>query len=113
MAKSNRYVSPVVDPITHVSATGHDTTDRSVLAAIEIGLDHAPAGPAVVVVVAWVVVVVGALDVVGLLLHAAASNDSATTASAAVNGPARLGTRCGPEVRSTRGPGGATTYRAR
>jgi hypothetical protein len=84
---------PVVDPMTHVNAAGHDTTDRSVLAATLIALDHVPAGPAVVDVVACgAVVVVGALDDPGLWLHAAASSDSATTASAAVNGPARLGT---------------------
>jgi hypothetical protein len=42
----------------------HVTTERFVLAATRIALDHVPVGPAVVVVVARVVVVfvVGALD---------------------------------------------------
>jgi hypothetical protein len=56
----------VLDPMTQVSGAGHDTTERSALAATLIALDQVPAGPDVVVVVAlaWVVVVVvvGALD---------------------------------------------------
>jgi len=50
--------------MTQVEGTGHETTERFVWAATAIALDHVPAGPAVVVVVARVVVVfvVGALD---------------------------------------------------
>src|ERR1700734_1115612 len=71
--------------MTQEEGAGHDTTERLVLAATRIALDHEPAGPAVVVVVAWVVVVfvVGALDDPGVLLHPAARNNSAMTASAA------------------------------
>ena len=104
----------MVDPITQESGAGHDTTESSVLAATLIAFDHDPAGPAVVVVVECVVlVVVGALDDPGLLLHPAAMNTSATTPSTAKNGPARLGTTCGPASRWPRGHGGATTCRGR
>jgi hypothetical protein len=48
--------------MTHEEGTGHETTERSALAAIGIALDHVPAGPTVVVVVARVVLVVGTLD---------------------------------------------------
>ena len=50
--------------MTQEEGAGHDTTERSAPAATRIALDHVPAGPAVVVVVARVVVVfvVGALD---------------------------------------------------
>jgi hypothetical protein len=50
--------------MTQEDGAGHVTTERFVLAAMGIALDHAPAGPVVVVVVARVVVVlvVGALD---------------------------------------------------
>ena len=48
----------------HDDGAAHVTTERFVCAATEIALDHVPAGPVVVVVVARVVVVfvVGALD---------------------------------------------------
>ena len=48
----------------HAEGAVHVTTERFVLAATRIALDHVPVGPAVVVVVARVVVVfvVGALD---------------------------------------------------
>jgi hypothetical protein len=53
--------------MTHEDGAAHVTTDRSVLAATLISLDHVPAGPTVVVVAAWAVVgVVGALDLPGL-----------------------------------------------
>jgi hypothetical protein len=50
--------------MTQEDGAGHDTTERFVLAPTCIALDHVPAGPAVVVVVARVLVVfvVGALD---------------------------------------------------
>ena len=110
--------------MTQEEGAGHDTTERLVLAATRIALDHEPAGPAVVVVVAWVVVVfvVGALDDPGVLLHPAARNNSAMTASAAHGlglclwlwlWLAVLRTTAGPGGRSPRGRGGATTYRAR
>ena len=55
---------------------------------MRIALDHVPGGPAVVGVVACVVSwSSGALDGPGLWLHPAASSASATTASAAANGP--------------------------
>jgi len=47
--------------MTHEEGAGHDTTERLVSAATRIALDHVPAGPTVVVVVARVVVV-GALE---------------------------------------------------
>jgi hypothetical protein len=83
----------VLDPITQDEGAAHDTTDRLVLAATVMALDHVPAGPVVVVVVVVVllplVVVVGpALD--EPWLHPAARNESAAAASAAVIGPARL-----------------------
>jgi hypothetical protein len=70
----------------------HVTTERSVLAATLMALDHVPAGPVVVVVVGAVArVVVGAALGVLLLLHPAARNESATTAARdAVIGPTRL-----------------------
>jgi hypothetical protein len=55
----------VVEPITHEEGAEHVTTERSVSAATLIALDHAPAGPTVVVVAARVVVV-AALDFPGL-----------------------------------------------
>jgi hypothetical protein len=79
----------------HAEGAVHVTTERSVLAATLMALDHVPAGPVVVVVVgavAWDVVVVGgAALLLLLLLHPAATNESATTAARdAVIGPARL-----------------------
>ncbi len=44
--------------MTHANAAGHETTERSVLGAIVIALDHVPAGPVVVVVVVLPCVVV-------------------------------------------------------
>src|ERR1700722_13246643 len=78
-SKYRRYVWPVVEPITHEKGTGHDTTERFEFAATLIALDHVPAGPAVVVVVARVVVVfaVGALDDPGDWLHPAAMHSNA------------------------------------
>jgi hypothetical protein len=70
----------------------HVTTERLLLAAMLIALDHVPAGPAVVVVgaVARVVVVCAALGVL-LLLHPPARKARATTAARdAVIGPACL-----------------------
>jgi len=77
----------------HAEGAVHVTTERFVLAATLMALDHVPAGPVVVVVVGAValVVVVGAALGVLLLLHPAARNESATTAARdAVMGPTRL-----------------------
>jgi hypothetical protein len=76
----------------HAEGAVHVTTERLVLAAMLMALDHVPAGPAVVVVVGAVARVVGgaALGVL-LLLHPAARSESATTAARdAVIGPTRL-----------------------
>jgi hypothetical protein len=96
----------------------HVTTERSVFAAMRIGLDHVPAGPAVVVVAGRMVVVDAlddAPDDVGfwLLLHPAARNVSATAASAVAYTLPRCGTRSGRGGRSPRGRDDATTYRGR
>jgi hypothetical protein len=76
----------------HDEGAVHVTTERLVLAAMLIALDHVPAGPVVVVVVgaAAVAPVVGAVVLWLGLLHPAARNESATTAArVAVIGPAR------------------------
>jgi hypothetical protein len=55
--------------MTQLSGAAQDTTERSVLAATLMALDHEPAGPVVVVVVGvgrLVLLVVGALDEPGL-----------------------------------------------
>ncbi len=103
--------------MTHDEGAAHETTERLVLAATRIALDHVPAGPVVVVVVARVAVVfvVGALDDPGVWLHPAARNNSTRAASAAQIGFCvdRLATTAGPGGRSPRGPGGVTMYRGR
>src|SRR5580658_7351031 len=89
-SRYRRYVWPVVEPMTQEKGAGHDTTERFALAATLIALDHVPAGPAVVVVVARVVVVfvVGALDDPdpGDSLHPAAMKSTARAPRAAQNG---------------------------
>jgi hypothetical protein len=76
----------------HAEGAAHVTTDRLVLAATLMALDHVPAGPVVVVVDGAVArVVVGAALGVVLLLHPAARNESAATAARdAVIDPTRL-----------------------
>jgi hypothetical protein len=83
----------VVDPVMHAEGAVHVTTERLVLGATLMALDHVPAGPVVVVVGAAARVVdVAASDALGslLLLHPAAMKASATTpARDAVMGPTR------------------------
>jgi hypothetical protein len=55
-----------------------------------IALDQLPAAGVVVDVDVGADAVVDALEAPGLLLHPATSRESAATASAATNGPARL-----------------------
>ncbi len=57
----------------HAEGAVHVTTERSVLAATVMALDHVPAGPVVVVVVgavAWDVVVVGDAALIALVIAA-------------------------------------------
>ncbi len=86
-SKYRRYVWPLVEPMTQEKGAGHDTTERLAFAATWMALDHVPAGPAVVVVVARVVVVfvVGALDDPGDWLHPAAMPTNARAPRAAPN----------------------------
>jgi hypothetical protein len=60
----------VADPITQDEGAAHETTERLVSAATLMALDHVPAGPVVVVVLAAVarLVVDPALDEPGLWL---------------------------------------------
>ena len=100
----------------HADGAVHVTTERLVLAATLMALDHVPAGPVVVVVVGAVarVVVEPALDELGLLLlHPAAMKRRATAASAPVIGPARFVTMSERGGRWPRGRGDATMYRGR
>ncbi len=118
----------MAEPITQENGAGHETTERSVLAATFIGLDHVPAGPVVVVVLGTAAVVVLAPDDddddgFGLWLHPATRNESANAANAASTAAVGAAAFARPAFdlvttterggRSLRGRGGGTTYRGR
>lgn len=106
---------PFASPTRQVPADGHEIAVRSAPAATGIALDHCPAGPLVVDVLAGVDVV-GAPELDGdeLQLDATSATSASTTTVNAVRYDATpLRTTALPVGRSPREPDGVTMCRAR